>query len=73
MSKRQIIIRDFLFNLSMNEPMNVEEDIQMQESLALLRMLVDSSADAKAGNVRDSDEIFTEIRQMIAEKREKSA
>ena len=53
--------------------MNVEEDIQMQESLALLRMLVDSSADAKAGNVRDSDEIFTEIRQMIAEKREKSA
>lgn len=49
--------------------MNVREYDQIQESLALLRMLADSSADAKAGRLRDSDEVFADIRTMIAEKR----
>ena len=49
--------------------MNVREYDQIQESLALLRMLADSSADAEAGRLRDSDEVFADIRTMIAEKR----
>lgn len=50
--------------------MNVREYDQMQQSLALLRMLADSSADVEAGRVRDSDEVFADIRQMIAQKRD---
>ena len=49
--------------------MNVRAYDQMQESLALLRLLADSSADAEAGNLRDSDEVFADIRRIIAEKR----
>jgi prevent-host-death family protein len=49
--------------------MNVREYDQIQESLALLRMLADSSADEQAGNLRDSDEVFADVRKMIAEKR----
>ena len=49
--------------------MNVREYDQIQESLALLRMLADSSADAEAGRLRDSDEVFADVRKMIAEKR----
>lgn len=49
--------------------MDVREYDQMQESLAMLRMLADSSADVEAGNLRDSDEVFADIRNMIAEKR----
>lgn len=49
--------------------MNVREYDQMQQSLALLRILADSSADVEAGRLRDSDEVFADIRQMIAEKR----
>jgi prevent-host-death family protein len=45
--------------------MNVRAYDQMQESLALLRMLADSSADAEAGNLRDSVEVFADIRRMI--------
>lgn len=41
---------------------------QMQESVALLRLLADSSADVKACRFRDSDDVFTDIRRMIAEK-----
>lgn len=49
--------------------MNVRDYDQMQQSLALLRMLADSSADVDAGNLRDSDDVFADIRNMIAEKR----
>lgn len=49
--------------------MSVREYDQIQESLALLRMLADSSADAEAGRLRDSDEVFADVRKMIAEKR----
>ncbi|CAK7032609.1 MAG: hypothetical protein DESF_01371 [Desulfovibrio sp.] len=52
--------------------MNVREYDQMQESLALLRMLADSSADVEAGRVRDSDEVFADARSLIARKREES-
>jgi prevent-host-death family protein len=48
--------------------MSVREYDQMQESLALLRMLADSAADVEAGRLRDSDEVFAGLRQMIAEK-----
>ena len=48
--------------------MHVREYDQMQESLALLRMLADSSADVEAGNLRDSDEVFADLRKMIVEK-----
>ena len=41
----------------------------MQESQALLRLLADSTADVEAGNLRDSDEVFADIRRMIARKR----
>jgi prevent-host-death family protein len=50
--------------------MNVRAYDQMQESLALLRMLADSSADVEAGRIRDSDTVFADIRRMIAEKRD---
>jgi hypothetical protein len=50
--------------------MNVRAYDQMQESLALLRLLADSSADVEAGRLRDSDEVFADIRRMIAEKRD---
>jgi prevent-host-death family protein len=50
--------------------MNVREYDQLQESLALLRMLADSSADADAGRLRDAGEVFDDIRAMIAEKRD---
>jgi prevent-host-death family protein len=49
--------------------MNVREYDQIQESLALLRMLADSSVDAEAGRLRDSDEVFADVRRMITEKR----
>lgn len=49
--------------------MNVREYDQMQESLAMLRMLADSSADVEAGRVRDADEVFADARKMIAEMR----
>lgn len=49
--------------------MNVREYDQIQESLALLRMLADSSADAEAGRLRDADEVFDDLRTVIAEKR----
>lgn len=49
--------------------MNVREYDQMQESLAMLRMLADSSADVEAGRVRDTDEVFADARKMIAEMR----
>jgi prevent-host-death family protein len=48
--------------------MNVRAYDRMQESLALLRMLADSAADVEAGRLRDSDEIFSGIRRMLAEK-----
>ncbi|MDL2275949.1 type II toxin-antitoxin system Phd/YefM family antitoxin [Desulfosarcina sp. OttesenSCG-928-G10] len=47
--------------------MNVREYDQLQESLALLRMLADSSADVEAGDVDDSDAVFADIRKLIAE------
>ncbi|MFZ5811407.1 MAG: type II toxin-antitoxin system Phd/YefM family antitoxin [Thermodesulfobacteriota bacterium] len=50
--------------------MSVRAYDQMQESLALLRMLADSAADVEAGDLRDSDEVFADIRRMIAEKRD---
>jgi len=50
--------------------MNVRAYDQMQESLALLRILADSSADVDAGRLRDSEEVFADIRGMIAEKRD---
>ena len=50
--------------------MNVRAYDQMQESLALLRLLADSSADVEAGRLRDSDEVFADIRRLIAEKRD---
>jgi prevent-host-death family protein len=49
--------------------MNVREYDQIQESLALLRMLADGSADAEAGRLRDADEVFADLRTVIAEKR----
>ncbi len=49
--------------------MNVREYDQIQESLALLRMLADSSADAEAGRLRDADEVFADLRTVIARKR----
>lgn len=49
--------------------MSVREYDQMQESLALLRLLADSSADVEAGRVRDSEEVFADARKLIARKR----
>ena len=48
--------------------MNVKAYDRMQESLALLRMLADSSADVEANRLRESDEVFDDIRRMIADK-----
>jgi len=50
--------------------MNVKAYDQMQESLALLRMLADSAHDVEAGQLRDADAVFADIRTMIAEKRD---
>ena len=52
--------------------MNVRAYDQMQESLALLRLLADSAADVEAGRVRDSEEVFADARKLIARKREES-
>ncbi|MDY0275523.1 MAG: type II toxin-antitoxin system Phd/YefM family antitoxin [Desulfomicrobium sp.] len=49
--------------------MNVREYDQMQQSLAMLRMLADSTAATEAGKLHDSDEVFDDIRKMIAKKR----
>ncbi|MDR1125579.1 MAG: type II toxin-antitoxin system Phd/YefM family antitoxin [Deltaproteobacteria bacterium] len=49
--------------------MNVREYDQMRQSLALLRLLADSSADVAAGKLRNSSDVFADIRRMIAEKR----
>ncbi len=51
--------------------MNTKECAEMQESLALVRMLADSTADVNAGDIRDSDEVFADIQRMIALKRAK--
>lgn len=48
---------------------NKPDEHKLQESLAMLRMLEMSAADVEAGRVRDADEVFDEIRHMIAEKR----
>lgn len=52
--------------------MNVREYDQMQQSLALLRLLADSSADVEAGRVRDSEDVFADARKLIACKREEA-
>ena len=52
--------------------MNVRQYDQMQESLAMLRMLASSVADIEAGRVRDADEVFADLRTMIATKREEA-
>ncbi len=49
--------------------MDVREYDQMQQSLALLRLLAEGTADLEAGRVRDSDAVFDDLRAMIAEKR----
>lgn len=49
--------------------MNVREYDQMQQSLAMLRLLADSTAAAEAGKLHNSDEVFDDIRTMIAKKR----
>ena len=40
---------------------SVREYDEMQQSLALLRMLADSSMDVEAGRLRDADEVFAEL------------
>ena len=47
---------------------SVREYDEMQQSLALLRMLADSSMDVEAGRLRDADEVFAELRTSLAEK-----
>ena len=47
---------------------SVREYDEMQQSLALLRMLADSSIDVEAGRLRDADEAFAELRTSLAEK-----
>ena len=49
--------------------MDVRAYDQMQESLPLLRLLADSSADIEAGRVRDADEVFTDMHTLIAQKK----
>jgi prevent-host-death family protein len=49
--------------------MNVREYDQMRQSLAILRLLANSSADVAAGKLRDSSEVFADMCRMIAEKR----
>ena len=41
---------------------SVREYDEMQQSLALLRMLADSSIDVEAGRLRDADEVFADLR-----------
>lgn len=52
--------------------MNVRAYDQMQQSLAMLRILADSFADVEAGRVRDSDEVFAEAQKIIDQKRKES-
>ena len=47
---------------------SVREYAEMQQSLALLRMLADSSIDVEAGRLRDADEVFADLRTSLAEK-----
>ncbi len=47
---------------------SVREYDEMQQSLALLRMLADSSIDVEAGRLRDADEVFADLRTSLAEK-----
>lgn len=47
---------------------SVREYDEMQQSLALLRMLADSSIDVEAGRLRDADEVFADLRISLAEK-----
>ena len=47
---------------------SVREYDEMQQSLALLRMLADSSMEVEAGRLRDADEVFAELRTSLAEK-----
>ena len=47
---------------------SVREYDEMQQSLALLRMLADSSMDVEAGRLRDADEVFADLRTSLAEK-----
>lgn len=47
---------------------SVREYDEMQQSLALLRMLADSSIDIEAGRLRDADEVFADLRISLAEK-----
>ena len=47
---------------------SVREYDEMQQSLALLRMLADSSIDVEAGRLRDADEVFDDLRTSLAEK-----
>jgi len=44
--------------------MGIREHETDQEFLAMLRMLADSSADIKAGRVRDADEVFDSARKL---------
>ena len=52
--------------------MNVRQYDQMQESLAMLRMLASSTADVEAGRVRDAEQVFADLHQLIAQKREEA-
>ena len=47
---------------------SVREYDEMQQSLALLRMLADSSMDVEAGRLRDADDVFADLRTSLAEK-----
>ena len=47
---------------------SVREYDEMQQSLALLRMLADRSMDVEAGRLRDADEVFADLRTSLAEK-----
>ena len=46
---------------------SVREYDEMQQSLALLRMLADSSMAVAAGRLRDADEVFAALRTSLAE------
>lgn len=46
--------------------MNVREYDQIQESMALLRMLADSAAEVEAGDLRSAEDVFSELRTVIA-------
>lgn len=49
--------------------MNTNAYDQLQESLALMRMLGQSAVDVESMNLRDSEAVFASIRRMIAKKR----